>query len=383
VPASPLRAATRGPRRSLFSQAVVGVTAGVQCHAERTVGGRGACVAAQFAEAAEVNLPVMRPLFMEFPDDASLYTKEDAFLVGSALLVAPVLSKGQRSVAAQLPGLGVWYRLSTGSARSPSLVHTLSPPTPSRNCVWRPSSLVVDASTLCPEHTRLTAHCASDRRGGGFRWAALNYCWPSLRSTKLYCMSASGYSAVARTHTHTHTHTHPPHGVYTLVLVASSPVTRISARRRILASRRASPNSQRCTAAGGAPLSRPARTAGAGEKHASPATVTVDTTDLAQIPVFVRGGFIVPRRERPRRSSTAQAGDPYTLLVALDTTGRAQGHLYEDDGLTTAHQQGAFVFRTFTFAGGKLRCVHHPACPCLPHACVRGLAGSRTKRTVS
>ena len=70
----------------------------------------------QFAEAAEANVPVMRPLFMEFPDDASLYTKEDAFLVGPALLVAPVLSKGQRSVAAQLPGQGVWYRLSTGSS---------------------------------------------------------------------------------------------------------------------------------------------------------------------------------------------------------------------------------------------------------------------------
>ena len=97
--------------------------------------------------------------------------------------------------------------------------------------------------------------------------------------------------------------------------------------------------------------------------------MTVETTDWAQTPVFVRGGFIVPRRERPRRSSTAQAGDPYTLLVALDTTGRAQGHLYEDDGLTTAHQQGAFVFRTFTFAGGKLTCVHHSSCP-MPTACL-------------
>jgi hypothetical protein len=66
---------------------------------------------------------------------------------------------------------------------------------------------------------------------------------------------------------------------------------------------------------------------------------------------------VVPRRERPRRSSSAQAGDPYTLLVALNASGAAEGHLYEDDGLTTAHQQGAFVFRTFTFADGTLRCV--------------------------
>jgi len=38
-----------------------------------------------------------------------------------------------------------------------------------------------------------------------------------------------------------------------------------------------------------------------------------------QIPVFLRGGYVIPLRERLRRSSTVAPHDPYTLLVALDT----------------------------------------------------------------
>jgi len=41
-------------------------------------------------------------------------------------------------------------------------------------------------------------------------------------------------------------------------------------------------------------------------------------TDLRTIPVFVRGGSIIPQRIRHRRSSRAMKHDPYTLLIALD-----------------------------------------------------------------
>jgi len=46
--------------------------------------------------------------------------------------------------------------------------------------------------------------------------------------------------------------------------------------------------------------------------------------------------------------------DPYTLLVALDKDGKAEGLLYADDGETLAHQQGYFVLRRFVFANSKL-----------------------------
>ena len=55
------------------------------------------------------------------------------------------------------------------------------------------------------------------------------------------------------------------------------------------------------------------------------ATVGAAAPLAGPTPTFVRGGAVVPRRERPRRSSGAQAGDPYTLLVALDAAGTAQG----------------------------------------------------------
>ncbi|KAJ4496712.1 glycoside hydrolase family 31 protein [Lentinula lateritia] len=69
--------------------------------------------------------------------------------------------------------------------------------------------------------------------------------------------------------------------------------------------------------------------------------------ELHQVPVFIRGGSIIPTRERPRRSSPLMKLDPFTLRVALSKTGTARGDLYLDDGITYSHQQGEFVWREF------------------------------------
>ena len=42
-------------------------------------------------------------------------------------------------------------------------------------------------------------------------------------------------------------------------------------------------------------------------------------TPLEKIPVFIRGGSILPRRQRMRRAATLMLHDPFTLLVALDS----------------------------------------------------------------
>lgn len=55
---------------------------------------------------------------------------------------------------------------------------------------------------------------------------------------------------------------------------------------------------------------------------------------LHQIPLFIRGGSIIPTRERRRRSSPLMKLDPFTLRIALDKKGSAQGELYLDDGET-------------------------------------------------
>jgi len=39
---------------------------------------------------------------------------------------------------------------------------------------------------------------------------------------------------------------------------------------------------------------------------------------LSTVPFFFRGGSIIPKKERIRRSSAIMAKDPYTLMVALD-----------------------------------------------------------------
>ncbi|KAL4245068.1 glycosyl hydrolase 31 family protein [Abortiporus biennis] len=69
---------------------------------------------------------------------------------------------------------------------------------------------------------------------------------------------------------------------------------------------------------------------------------------LHQLPLLIRGGSILPTRERPRRSSTLMKQDPFTLRVALDKTGfNARGELYLDDGTTYSHQEGQFVWKEF------------------------------------
>mmetsp|Transcript_32829 Transcript_32829/g.39732 ORF Transcript_32829/g.39732 Transcript_32829/m.39732 type:complete len:408 (+) Transcript_32829:1-1224(+) len=84
--------------------------------------------------------------------------------------------------------------------------------------------------------------------------------------------------------------------------------------------------------------------------------VVVDFNDLDSFPVFYRGGYIIPMRERARRSSAAQHYDPYTLNVAVGADLTAEGDLYEDDGITTAHNQGAFIHRRFSYQQGTISC---------------------------
>ncbi|KAJ0393755.1 hypothetical protein P43SY_003584 [Pythium insidiosum] len=61
-------------------------------------------------------------------------------------------------------------------------------------------------------------------------------------------------------------------------------------------------------------------------------------------PVFQRGGTIVPRKLRVRRSSALMRHDPVTLVVALDAERRATGELYVDDEESLAFEvDGAFT----------------------------------------
>jgi len=81
--------------------------------------------------------------------------------------------------------------------------------------------------------------------------------------------------------------------------------------------------------------------------------------DMEGIPAFYKGGSVVARRERPRRSTGAARRDPLTLVVAVGAGagggGRAEGDLYLDDGSSFAFaRRGAYAHRRFVFEGGVL-----------------------------
>ncbi len=64
------------------------------------------------AQTAATGVPMMRPLFLEFPEDAKTFNMEDEWLMGDRLLAAPVLTQGgARDV--YLPA-GRWYDFNTG-----------------------------------------------------------------------------------------------------------------------------------------------------------------------------------------------------------------------------------------------------------------------------
>jgi alpha-glucosidase len=68
-------------------------------------------------QAAQTGLPMMRPLALAFPEDRRTHGMDDQFLLGDALLAAPVASAGERSRPVYLPG-GAWYDFWTGERLS-------------------------------------------------------------------------------------------------------------------------------------------------------------------------------------------------------------------------------------------------------------------------
>ncbi|KAJ6378065.1 hypothetical protein OIU78_028320 [Salix suchowensis] len=160
-----------------------------------------------FREANTTGLPVMRPLWMEFPSDETTFSNDEAFMVGSSLLVQGIYTERAKYASVYLPGKELWYDIRTGATY----------------------------------------------KGG-------------------------------KTHK----------------LVASE----------------------------------------------------------ESVPAFQRAGTIIPRKDRLRRSSTQMVNDPYTLVIALNSSQAAEGELYIDDGKSYEFLQGAFIHRRFVFANGKLTSIN-------------------------
>ncbi|CRK87777.1 CLUMA_CG001536, isoform A [Clunio marinus] len=73
-----------------------------------------------------------------------------------------------------------------------------------------------------------------------------------------------------------------------------------------------------------------------------------------KIPVYQRGGTIIPKKERIRRSAVLMQDDPFTLIVAVDENNTAKGTLYIDDEKTFEYRQGKYLYLDFEFKDGVL-----------------------------
>lgn len=75
-------------------------------------------VYAQARLAAAQGLPMVRALFVEYPDDPGAWEVDNAYLFVSDILVAPLFEAGQRARAVYLPG-GDWVDYQTGQTYGP------------------------------------------------------------------------------------------------------------------------------------------------------------------------------------------------------------------------------------------------------------------------
>jgi alpha 1,3-glucosidase len=82
-------------------------------------------------------------------------------------------------------------------------------------------------------------------------------------------------------------------------------------------------------------------------------TVSVDVS-LQTIPVYVKGGSIVPMKLTERSSTEGMKDDPISLMVYPNSQGKATGLLYLDDGETTAHEAGEYVAVSIYFENGGI-----------------------------
>ncbi|MEP6704164.1 MAG: TIM-barrel domain-containing protein, partial [Acidobacteriota bacterium] len=81
-----------------------------------------------FYEQEPTGQPVMRPLWYEFPDDKLTYLIGDEYMVGSDLLVAPVVKEGMRTREIYLPAGAAWIDWWTGERMDGGKQYTVKAP---------------------------------------------------------------------------------------------------------------------------------------------------------------------------------------------------------------------------------------------------------------
>lgn len=76
--------------------------------------------------------------------------------------------------------------------------------------------------------------------------------------------------------------------------------------------------------------------------------------DTLKIPVYQRGGTIIPKKEIVRKASAHMIDDPVSLFVAIDKAEQASGTLFIDNEKNFDYRRGKFIYLHFTLANGTL-----------------------------
>jgi alpha-glucosidase len=82
-----------------------------------------------FERAHAQHEPILRPTFYNYPDDEQCYADCDDFMLGDALLVAPVVNPGATTRQVYLPqGPAAWFDFYTGEQFAAGAAHTVAAP---------------------------------------------------------------------------------------------------------------------------------------------------------------------------------------------------------------------------------------------------------------
>lgn len=76
--------------------------------------------------------------------------------------------------------------------------------------------------------------------------------------------------------------------------------------------------------------------------------------DSLKVPVFQKGGSIIPKKEIARRSSTQMTNDPVSLFVAVNSKNKASGTLYIDDERSYEYRRGRYIYLQLEFSDNIL-----------------------------
>lgn len=77
--------------------------------------------------------------------------------------------------------------------------------------------------------------------------------------------------------------------------------------------------------------------------------------DDKKMPVYQRGGSIIPRKDSVKKTSVDMKDDPISLYVALDANQNAHGSLYLDDEMSFDYRRGKFLYLQFDFSNDILQ----------------------------